>query len=1160
MAQKTNQKKTTAAKRTTAAKSTSRTAGSAKQNSPAKTPRRREVMALLCFLLSIFTFIGYWNSEGAFIGLFCGFAKGLIGRGFYALPPVLFLCAAILTFHRGRPVRLRTISALVLTVIIGAMLHLFLETPTYEMSLEMFAQLWHGGRALEAGGVISGGLSELFQWAFAKAGAGTVFICAAFFFLLAATNKTIAGIIDWIKARERREYILEPEPEPRQREPRPREQNATAAQRTKTESIDIPIDENAGAKDAKQSGRRGRVGFFSGTPRVKTPDQLITEYSPAEREAKQSSPDAGAKDSAVAETVAADISAIDSVPSDPVPSDPIEAKDNEKEEVIDMPLDIPFMETRTASSGNRSSTASSRAFGERVSAFVPPEMPTDTPVNMSVDMPTDMSTDMSTGVQDGSPNGGKDQHEAASALNGQQPAQTADSGQSAEALNSMLGQISAVEGANQLGQQTIGMPFGESQNGAGQRESTDPMSASDTIKGESTQGVDDGIGSSFDQSINEEIAEPIEVYNYPPLDLLTMGAPGLLSGDDEEVQTNSQRLESAFRSFGVNVTISNTTRGPAVTRYEAELEAGIKLSRLTGLADDIALSLGASGVRIAAMPNKISTVGIEVPNKTISTVNLRDIIESNEFQSAESKMTFAVGMDISGEAVVGNISKLPHLLVAGTTGSGKSVCLNSLILSILYKATPEEVRFIMIDPKMVEFKVYNSIPHLLVPVVTDVKKASGALQWAVVEMMKRYALFSETNARDIEGFNQIARSSEEYETIPHVIVVIDELADLMMMAAKEVEESVCRVAQMGRAAGMHLVIATQSPRADVITGLMKANIPSRIALKVSSALESRIILDAGGNADKLVGNGDMLYAPIGTTKPLRVQGTWVSDKERENVVEFIKSGGESHYSDEVIDEIEKAAAEKSNSEKSKDDQNNSDYDELVPQAVEVIFETKQASVSMLQRRLKLGYSRAARIVDQLEEMGIVGPFEGSKPRTVLVTRDQWHQMQYINGTAPVDKQFPTPVQSVSASMDESASASMNESASASTNESTSASMNDYLSGSRVPSYNNNATEETNRNTESTDATRSFNADVGASDGGDAGADGDGSADDGAGGSADDDADTEGHTEGDNEGACDTYDNANTVNATDGVSDSESDAYDNANTADATEGDANIDVV
>jgi S-DNA-T family DNA segregation ATPase FtsK/SpoIIIE len=346
-----------------------------------------------------------------------------------------------------------------------------------------------------------------------------------------------------------------------------------------------------------------------------------------------------------------------------------------------------------------------------------------------------------------------------------------------------------------------------------------------------------------------------------------------------------------------------------------------------------------------------------------------------------------VGKNIGGDAIVGDISKLPHLLVAGTTGSGKSVCLNSLILSILYKSTPDEVRFIMIDPKMVEFRVYNGIPHLLVPVVTDVKKAAGALPGAGAELMKRYRMCADSNARDLEGYNRLMRRTEGGVTLPQVVVVIDELADLMLTAAKEVEESVCRVAQMGRAAGVHLIIATQSPRADVITGLMKANIPSRIALKVASALESRIILDAGGNADKLVGNGDMLYAPIGISKPIRIQGTWVSDAEREEVVEFVKRSGVAQYNEEVVHQIEKAAEEKeSGGKKDAPEETASGYDELLPQAVEIIFETGQASVSMLQRRLKLGYSRAARIVDQMEQLKIVGPFEGSKPRQMLITR------------------------------------------------------------------------------------------------------------------------------------------------------------------------------
>ncbi len=517
------------------------------------------------------------------------------------------------------------------------------------------------------------------------------------------------------------------------------------------------------------------------------------------------------------------------------------------------------------------------------------------------------------------------------------------------------------------------------------------------------------------QAVPEELFEvppeqPVsdgESYSFPPLDILPspQGAAGIGEGSTE-ARINTERLESAFRSFGINLAITGYTRGPTVTRYEASLEAGTKLSKLTNLEDDIALALGSTGVRIAAMPNKIATVGIEVPNKVNGKVLLREIIDSNEFKSSGSKLTFAIGKNISGDAIVGNIAKLPHLLVAGTTGSGKSVCLNSLILSILYKARPDEVKFIMIDPKMVEFKIYSGIPHLLVPVVTEPKKAAGALQWAVVEMLKRYRYFADENARDLESYNAIMRSREDGTPMYQLVVVIDELADLMMMAAKEVEESICRIAQMGRAAGIHLVIATQSPRADVITGLMKANIPSRIALKVSSSLESRIILDAGGGAEKLLGNGDMLYMPIGSSKPLRVQGTWVSDEERENVIEYIKAQAQAEYSEDVINEIEKAAIEKGKAKGAKPDEeeeSHPEFDELLPQAVDVTFEVGQASTSMLQRKLKLGYSRAARIVDQMEELGIIGPFEGSKPRQLLITRQQWQEMQFINGTAPIEE-------------------------------------------------------------------------------------------------------------------------------------------------------------
>ena len=438
-----------------------------------------------------------------------------------------------------------------------------------------------------------------------------------------------------------------------------------------------------------------------------------------------------------------------------------------------------------------------------------------------------------------------------------------------------------------------------------------------------------------------------------------------------------------------------------MTRYEVELDQGVRLNKLTNLADDIALALGATGVRIAPIPDKISMVGIEVPNKLVSPVHIHEVIDSRAFRDTPSKVAFAVGKDIGGNCIVGNIAKLPHLLIAGTTGSGKSVCTNSLIISLLYKATPEEVRLIMVDPKMVELGIYNGIPHLLIPVVTDPKKAAGALQWAVVEMMKRYRSFSEIGVRDLASYNAHAAKTEGMEKMPQIVVVIDELADLMLVAAKEVEESICRVAQMGRAAGMHLIIATQRPSADVITGLMKANIPSRIAFAVASSLESRIILDTTG-AEKLVGRGDMLYFPLGTGKPQRVQGCLISDEEVAAVVGFIKeNSGSAEYSDEIIHEIEQHAAEKEKGSKgvggSAPEEVGDDYDELLPAAIEVVVETGMASVSMLQRRLKLGYSRAARLVDQMEEKGVVGPFEGSKPRQVLITKEQWQEMQFKQG-------------------------------------------------------------------------------------------------------------------------------------------------------------------
>ena len=494
------------------------------------------------------------------------------------------------------------------------------------------------------------------------------------------------------------------------------------------------------------------------------------------------------------------------------------------------------------------------------------------------------------------------------------------------------------------------------------------------------------------QAIEEELAQGEETYHYPPITLLEENRRGTYTEVGAALRHNSRR-------------------------YEFTLDQGVKLSKNTNLSDDIALARGASGVRIAPVPNKISAVGIEVPNKTVTAVRIRDVIESREFTQHPSPVAFAVGKDIGGNNIVGNIARLPHVLIAGTTGSGKSVCTNSLIVSLLYKSTPDEVRFIMVDPKMVELAPYNGIPHLLIPVVTDPKKAAGALQWAVFEMMKRYKMFSEKGVKDLAGYNALAETDEDVKKLPTVVVVIDELADLMLVAAKEVEESICRVAQMGRAAGMHLIIATQRPSADVITGLMKANIPSRIAFAVASSMESRIILDTTG-AEKLVGKGDMLYFPLGDAKPTRVQGCFITPEEIDRVVSFVKNAaGEAHYDQDVIEKIQQAVDAKadkgSKNAPADNSQDGEEVDELLAAAVEVVLETGQASVSMLQRRLKLGYSRAARLVDQMEERGYVGPFEGSKPRQLLITREKWQELQMAKGAAPEPVRPADPYGSIS---------------------------------------------------------------------------------------------------------------------------------------------------
>ena len=536
-----------------------------------------------------------------------------------------------------------------------------------------------------------------------------------------------------------------------------------------------------------------------------------------------------------------------------------------------------------------------------------------------------------------------------------------------------------------------------------------PASAS---KPKKTENISEIEQAAMNEQIDESQKAPMPVYDYPPINLLTQGKHASVAGAEAELRESSACLLDTLDSFNIEAQIIGIVRGPSVTRFELTIPRGIKISRITALSDDIALSLGAANVRSAPIPDKVA-VGIEVPN---NTVFIRECIGSPAFANAKSRLSFAVGKDITGKPVIGDIAKMPHMLIAGTTGSGKSVCINSMLISLLYKSTPEEVRLIMVDPKMVELGNYNGIPHLLIPVVTDPKKAAGALNWAVGEMERRYKLFADHQVRNLVGYNDLMRSEkakaeqtedghpEQYQVLPQIVIVIDELADLMMVAAKEVENSICRIAQKARAAGMHLVVATQRPSADVITGIMKANIPSRIAFAVASQIESRIILDTTG-AEKLIGKGDMLYAPLGEGKPTRVQGCFISNEEIEAVIARIKETSTAEYSEEILEHIEQQAEQVGNNKGGSSGTNDpgDDEDELIEEAIEVIMDCRQASTSMLQRRLKLGYSRAARIIDQIEDRGIIGPSEGSKPRQILISREDWQEMK-LRRTMPLDKQ------------------------------------------------------------------------------------------------------------------------------------------------------------
>lgn len=481
-----------------------------------------------------------------------------------------------------------------------------------------------------------------------------------------------------------------------------------------------------------------------------------------------------------------------------------------------------------------------------------------------------------------------------------------------------------------------------------------------------------------------------EHYEYPPVELLSKPSKKTLKGGAKALTDTATRLQKTLYSFGVSAKVENVSVGPAITRYELKPAEGVRVSKIANLADDIALNLAAETIRIEApIPGK-QAVGIEVPNREREAVHLREVLDSEEFKKNKSKLTVALGKDVAGNIELADISKMPHVLIAGSTGSGKSVCINTIITSIIYNAKPSEVKFVMVDPKVVELSVYNGIPHLLIPVVTDPRKAAGALAWAVQEMDNRYNLFAEKGVRDLKGYNKAVENNAETGKLPQIVIIIDELADLMMVAKNDVEDAICRLAQKARAAGMHLVIATQRPSVDVITGLIKANVPSRIAFAVSSQVDSRTILDSIG-AEKLLGKGDMLYFPSGAPKPSRVQGAFVTDDEVEKIVDFVKSNGTATYSEDILESIENN--NKTDKEIAQEHAEDDETDPFLMDAIQTVVETGQASTSFIQRRFKVGYARAGRIIDQMEERGVISGYQGSKPREVLMTLEKWNELK-----------------------------------------------------------------------------------------------------------------------------------------------------------------------
>lgn len=922
-------------------KTTTKAAASAKKEVPAKHKRSGNALAITIvalLVLAILMLIGFFAEDAAVLRLLCNVVKYLVGAGFFTLPFVLIAFAFDLLLHFKR--KNNTFRLVVLALVpffVGAIAHVFTAAERYTSA----GAILKDGLTYKSGGLIAGGVSELLVKAITRLGAGIVLGVVFVLLLLLAVNITLTQIAESAGNKLERAKDKTVEQHKYRRAERERQREIARAQREQ-QQLPLPTEPKHAPKaidiplDAKRRIDIPLDGYSS------APTGAFA--APGEQRENESRPVSA---EAAAPIAVAEPPVIVAPPrSEPKPV-PVRAAEPKKPAERE-PDPIPVADDPEPAFREAHHTASDDLAVLRVRGVTPP--PTVSP----------------------------------------------------DVFQPITKKPPAEKSARERMRVTM---------------------TKDELEDEIAQ-------------VNEAAEVPVaQEYRLPPIELLKTEPQTNLESAEAEMRQNADKLIRTLASFNLDAQIVGVTRGPSVTRYEVQLSSGTRSSKLMGLADDISLALAAQSIRIAPIPNK-SAIGIEVPNKVVTMVYLRDVIESREFAESRSQVTFALGNDIAGQPVVSDISRLPHMLVGGTTNSGKSVCINSLLISLIYKSRPDEVRLILIDPKMVEFASYNGIPHLLIPVVTDPKKAAGALQWAVTEMMQRYKRFNELGVRNFAEYNDAcdrfnAAAAEEaaaqaeadeapfdldestgevtgnvlkpsFEKMARIVIVIDELADLMIVSPGEVEESICRIAQMARAAGMHLIVATQRPSADVITGLMKANIPSRIAFSVASGMESRIILDQIG-AERLIGRGDMLFSPIGSNKPTRIQGCYVSSAEIDAVVEYVKSENAVEYSSDVLAQVDRAAQNvggkkgRGGSAAAREESGgcgDDEVDELFNDAVSIAVESGRVSTSMLQTRLKLGYARAARIVDQMESSGIIGPFEGQKPRQILISKEDWAEMRY----------------------------------------------------------------------------------------------------------------------------------------------------------------------